>query len=187
MRERSANLIIFIFWGSLCLGLGNSRCLAADPSDDKVPEQVRSGLERYCFECHGDKKAKKDLRLNQFTTIESVLSEKRLWDRVLAHVRDAQMPPEDADTQLSSEEREVLLNGIESMLKEVDWDRFQRPGREMIARLTRREYRNTMRDLLGLDLHSGVGFVEDGEGESWLWKARRWKNILMLPSVQLRE
>ena len=166
MRERSANLIIFIFWGSLCLGLGNSRCLAADPSDDKVPEQVRSGLERYCFECHGDKKAKKDLRLNQFTTIESVLSEKRLWDRVLAHVRDAQMPPEDADTQLSSEEREVLLNGIESMLKEVDWDRFQRPGREMIARLTRREYRNTMRDLLGLDLHSGVGFVEDGEGES---------------------
>ena len=100
-----------------------SPVLAADPAGDKIPEPLRSGLERFCFECHGDQKAKKDLHLNQFATIESVLSEKRIWDRVLVHVRDGHMPPEDADVQPSKEERNALASDIEEMWNEVDWER----------------------------------------------------------------
>ena len=150
----------------LYMGPGSLGALAVDASSDEVPASVYSGLQRFCFECHGDNKAKEDLNLQQFDTIESVLREKRKWDRVLNHLREGQMPTDEAKTQPSPKEREALVNDIEKMLREVDWNRYRRPGRETIARLTRQEYRNTMSDLLGLNLHSDEGFVEDGEGES---------------------
>lgn len=172
MEKRSTNRLIGVVLSSLWWGMSVSHCLADDTKaanespDDKLPGPLVAGLQRYCFECHGEKKAKKDLRLDKFTTLESVLKEKRAWDRVLAHVRNQEMPPEDADVQLGEKEREALVGVISGMLEEADWERYRRPGREIIARLTRGEYRNTMRDLLGIDLHPEEGFGIDGEGES---------------------
>ncbi|NOX99728.1 MAG: DUF1592 domain-containing protein, partial [Verrucomicrobia bacterium] len=184
MRRRSTDFIFTICGALLCFGAASSSVQAADSSGDEISVQVLSGLKRYCFECHGDTKAKKDLRLDQFTTVESVLAEKRLWSRVLAHVRDEQMPPDDADTQPSERERGALVGDIEQMLDVVDWDRYRRAGREMIARLTRLEYRYTMRDLLGLDLHSDEGFAEDGEGESGF---RNDRASLMMGAAQVEK
>lgn len=158
--------------------------LRAEPSADALPAEVMESLQRFCFECHGEKKAKKDLRLNQFETLESVLREKRLWGRVLAHLRDGEMPPEEADVLPTREERASLVSEIEGMLAGVDWVRYRRPGREGIARLTRMEYRNTMSDLLGLDLHPDGNFAEDGEGESGF---RNDRASLQLGAVQVEK
>ena len=55
------------------------------------------------------------------------------------------MPPADAD-QPSADERRALVTGIREWLKAA-----QRPGSPVLRRLTRLEYNNTVRDLLGLD------------------------------------
>ncbi|MFK5922702.1 MAG: DUF1592 domain-containing protein [Verrucomicrobiota bacterium] len=133
---------------------------------DALPVALHADLQRYCFDCHGEKKAKKKLRLDQFDTVESVLKGKRVWDRVLFHIREGQMPPDDAELVPGSSERQVLLGRIEKMLDEVDWEDYRRPGREVLARLSRQQYRFTMRDLLGIDLQVGETFGEEGEGAS---------------------
>lgn len=162
---RRVTVLLVLVCASAVMGGWRAGVWAA-PSDDHLPAQVREGLQRFCIECHGDKKAKKDLRLNQFVTIESVLRERRVWNRVLAHVMDGQMPPEEADLVPDKEEREALAFSIKGVLNEVDWERYRRPGREVSARLTRQQYKNTMSDLLGIDLHPEEDFVADGEGES---------------------
>ena len=48
----------------------------------------------------------------------------------------------------------------------IDTAQPPNPGHVTIPRLTRDEYNNTLRDLLGIDFHPGDGFTADGEGSS---------------------
>ncbi|MCF6310970.1 MAG: DUF1592 domain-containing protein [Verrucomicrobiales bacterium] len=139
---------------------------AAENQSDAIAQPLLEDLRRFCFECHGEKEAEKDLRLDVFLSVESVLKEKALWNRVLTHIREQQMPPDEAELVLPEAKRVRLIAGIEKMLQDVDWQRYRRPGRVLAARLTRVQYRNTMRDLLGLDLHPHRALLEDGEGRS---------------------
>ncbi len=168
MESCFTNRVVAAVLSSLYLGVAWVPCAAGggEAAGDKLSGQLLSGLQRYCFECHSEKRAKKDLRLDQFTTVESVLREEKVWQRVLDHLENREMPPDDADVQLGDKKRGALVAEIDQILNEADWERYRRPGWESVARLTRGEYGNTMRDLLGIDLHSERGFVIDGEGES---------------------
>ena len=73
------------------------------------------------------------------------------------------MPPEDpAPTEA---ERRQLIAWVEQGVK-IDWSKVRNPGRVTIPRLTREEYDNTMRDLLGIDVQPGKALTPDGEGTS---------------------
>ena len=60
------------------------------------------------------------------------------------------------------------VDWLEHTLNEIDWSKVKNAGHVTLPRLTKEEYNNTMRDLLGIDIRPGNAFLEDGEGKAGL-------------------
>ena len=90
-------------------------------------------------------------------------TEGKSWKKVIEKLVDEEMPTE--DPQPSTEERQLLIDWLNDATA-IDYSKIKHPGHVTIPRLTREEYNNTMRDLLGVDLKPGSGFSPDGEGGS---------------------
>ncbi len=108
----------------------------------------------YCLECHNSDDATGGLNLEDFDM--SVASEDAAWDtttweKMVKRLRARQMPPADADRP-TEESYLAVLGHLESVLDETA-RKFPRPGRtEAVRRLNRSEYRNSVRDLLAVNI-----------------------------------
>ena len=120
-------------------------------------------LERYCFDCHSGDGAEADLRLDTFSTIVQMRDSRATWLKVLSQLRAQHMPPADND-QPTADERELLVGWIDQTVNTVDCDGPVSPGRVTLRRLNRHEYRNTIRDLLGVDYQPADDFPADDVG-----------------------
>ncbi|HEX3133626.1 MAG TPA: DUF1592 domain-containing protein [Planctomycetota bacterium] len=110
-------------------------------------DQLKPLLATYCVECHGGAKTKGDLDLATMRTGVAAIDARSLWARVRTEVKNGTMPPEKSK-QLGDNERQTLLVWIAG-LKRLD---APDPGRVTIRRLNRLEYRNTISDLLGVEV-----------------------------------
>lgn len=116
---------------------------------DEFTEKIVPFFEENCYDCHdGDTiDPKGDFDIFPFYTTADAEGN---FDAML-HVRDAlhyrEMPPHDRD-QPSDEARQGVVDWLNAnlLLREGDRD----PGPPRMRRLTRLEYNNTVRDLLGL-------------------------------------
>ena len=70
--------------------------------------------------------------------------------KALDAIEGFEMPPGDGD-QPSSDERRQLAAGIREWLARPTLGTHRDPGRPILRRMTRLEYNNTVRDLLGLE------------------------------------
>lgn len=122
------------------------------PAPVAYATHVRPLLAKYCVSCHGPKKAKANLDFSKYPTEASVLAARKLWKRVLDQIQSLQMPPEDSARQPKPAERELLASWIEAAILRPDPNAPPDPGRVVLRRLNRAEYRNTIRDLLGVEL-----------------------------------
>ena len=125
---------------------------------------VRPLLEEYCFRCHGENKQKGDVQLSSFHSKRMMIEEHELWREVIHQIKSEEMP--DEEPLPSPQERALLVDWLEQTLNEIDWAKVKNPGHVTMPRLTKTEYNNTMRDLLGVDIRPGDYFSEDGEGLS---------------------
>ncbi|NQV28940.1 MAG: DUF1592 domain-containing protein [Rhodopirellula sp.] len=120
-------------------------------------------LQKYCVKCHQGEKPKGEFDLTHFKTVEQIKKSREEWRNVLLVVSEEEMPP--AEPLPTAAERQKLVDWLTDVTK-IDWSKVKNPGHVTIPRLTRDEYNNTMRDLLGVDLRPGARFSEDGEGNS---------------------
>jgi hypothetical protein len=102
--------------------------------------EVRPLLEKYCAGCHSGTKAAAGVNLRGDVKLP-------VWHKALQMVEAGQMPPTGAPKP-SNAEREKIQAGLEALLESPEQ---RNPGRPVLRRLTRLEYNNTIRDLLGLD------------------------------------
>ena len=130
----------------------------------KFRTEIQPLLEKYCYDCHGDGSDKGGVRLDIFDTKEA-LHNHELWLRAMRNVRAGIMPPPDTD-QLSKEEIEKLVTWIKREGMELDPAKPD-PGRATVRRLNRIEYRNTVRDLLGVDFDTAKEFPADDTGHGF--------------------
>ncbi len=142
------------------LGAGVTPVSAAERADLQFEELVRPMLEDRCFACHGNgiKKGGVDLE-------GARAEDQKLWGAVLKNVRSGIMPPADKPRPTNAE-----LARLESWIKFValgidptDPD----PGRVTVRRLNRVEYRNTIRDLIGVDFDTTTEFPADDTGHGF--------------------
>ena len=59
-----------------------------------------------------------------------------------------------------------MVDWVREALESIDWSKHRRLGRVTLPRLTKLEYNNTLRDLLGVDLRAGDKLLDDGQGTS---------------------
>lgn len=136
-----------------------SRAAAGD-----FAQEVRPVLEKYCFKCHGAEKPKGGVQLHEAGDLTALYRDPGMWDRVLVELHDAAMPPE-TKPQPSAEERQRVVAWLEKALNDPDPAALPPdPGRPVLHRLSRDEYNNTIRDLLGLDTQPANEFPPDGGG-----------------------
>lgn len=125
-------------------------------------EQIRPILEAYCYNCHGYGASEGGRTLDHFASDRAMLANRELWWAVLKNVRAGVMPPPGEDRP-DEAERELLFNWIKFDALQLD-PQNPDPGRVTIRRLNRVEYRNTIRDLLGVDYDTTDAFPADDSG-----------------------
>ncbi|MGB0775312.1 MAG: DUF1592 domain-containing protein, partial [Akkermansiaceae bacterium] len=130
-------------------------------------EDIHPMLEHYCYDCHGDGSSKGKLDREAYPDIASMRANPKVWEHILARVNYHLMPPP-KEEQPTTDERQKISAWINQAVFPIDPDD---PGQSAIRRLNRTEYRNTLRDLLGVRLDveqllppddSGYGFDNIG-------------------------
>ena len=169
-----------------CLGVGAANVGAAEDvaaSREQIfQQQVRPLLAKYCYDCHGNGAAVGDVRLDEFETSLQAQKARTTWLRVRQKIDNGEMPPADAD-QPTADERQAVSSLIDQVLNAVDCEKEARPGRVTIRRLNRVEYRNTIRDLLGIDYAPAADFPADDVGYGF----DNMADVLSLPPILLEK
>ncbi|MCY4030352.1 MAG: DUF1592 domain-containing protein [Acidobacteria bacterium] len=137
-------------------GLAAALCLIPHASHAQSPPGAappRDFVQRYCVACHNDRGFERGavpISL-QGLDFEDVGAHAELWEDVLRKVRSGMMPPP-AARRPDDAARGAWLGWLETELDRAAEVRPPR-GRPMtVHRLNRVEYRNAVRDLLGLDV-----------------------------------
>jgi len=118
--------------------------------ETRYQKDVRPILETLCFECHDADTQKGDIRLDTLGGGLTDASNATAWHDVLDQLSLGEMPPKKS-TQPTSEQRRILTTWIGDALREAASAQRFADGRVVMRRLTRYEYANTMRDLLGIE------------------------------------
>ncbi len=144
-RVVSAAIGTAVIWGTAGAGMP----LAAEPAG-AAPAGRRQLLDRYCVTCHNDRLETGGLSLETID-LTNVAGQAAVWEKVVGKLRAGAMPP-----QPRPRPDRAAYDGFRTWL-ETELDRAAaddlRPGRtEALHRLSRTEYSNVIRDLVGLDV-----------------------------------
>ena len=124
---------------------------AAEPPHATLDAKHRAFFKDNCLKCHNAEKQKGKVRLDDIAfTVDSV-QKADLWQKVLNSINSGEMPPEDED-QPDSVVKTDFLDDLSRMLVAARGRLSDSGGTIAMRRLNRREYKNTIRDLLGVDI-----------------------------------
>jgi hypothetical protein len=136
---------------------------ASDPQAvERYRKDIQPILAKYCFDCHADGGKKGNVSFDIFKSDDELVSKIELWYAVLKNTRANIMPPAKRDRP-TAEEQQVLERWIKYSAFGLD-PKDPDPGRVTLHRLNRIEYRNTMRELLGVDFDTDKEFPPDDIG-----------------------
>ena len=124
-------------------------------------------MEKYCFSCHTGDQPAAEVSLDVFSDERSLIENRDIWDRVLDMVATGSMPPSESEVQPPLEESEAFVAHIEAIFEHADRTAKPDPGRITVRRLNRVEYKNTVRDMLGVDFDPTENFPADDVGHGF--------------------
>ena len=157
-----------VMWLGLAFGIESiaptAPALAAEGESaaERFRDQVEPILAEYCYGCHGLGIKKGNVTLDDFPTDESILARKELWNSALKNVRSGLMPPA-GKPRPTPDQLKILEHWIKRDAFDLD-PGDPDPGRVTLRRLNRVEYRNTVRDLMGIDYRTDEEFPADDTG-----------------------
>jgi mono/diheme cytochrome c family protein len=120
-------------------------------------------LTKHCITCHGPTKKRADLVLHVYRDEASVLKDRKRWETILKMVQSGEMPPAKRKRPAPAEV-EAFIQSVHAVFERADRAAGRDPGRVTIRRLNRAEYRNTIRDLVGVDFDPAEDFPADDVG-----------------------
>ncbi|MCC9655975.1 DUF1592 domain-containing protein [Rhodopirellula halodulae] len=150
----------------LLASIGGVSVFGDDPLESTFQQTVQPFLRTHCVECHDSDSAQGDLDLTTDQNVDDVVGRFRHWAVVLERLRAGDMPPEDAGSQPSDEQRQAMIRWIET-LKQAEAKRTAGdPGLVLARRLSSAEYNRTIRDLTGVDIQPAADFPIDPANEA---------------------
>ncbi len=158
MRKYAWLAVLFI------TGWGAAAAAGAEPPD--FARGVWAFLENHCVGCHGGDEPQAELTLERLRDPASLGPNRKTWEKIVAMTRAGEMPPE-SEPRPAPEDVEAFVATLQAAFAEVDRNAKPDPGRVAMRRLNRTEYRNTVRDLLGVDFDPTEDFPADDIGHGF--------------------
>jgi hypothetical protein len=121
-------------------------------------------LRQTCSQCHNENLASGGVNLRPLERRESFSSQREQWETVLRKLKTGEMPPPAVQKPAGLPS---MVRVIEGELERLDRNTKPDPGRVTARRLNRTEYRNTIRDLLGVEFQATQEFPTDDSGEGF--------------------
>jgi hypothetical protein len=135
---------------------------ATAASDPATIEKQRAWVKQYCVTCHNTRNplpANDPVNL-ETASLDDVTKDADTWERVLRKVNVRAMPPQGMPHP--TEPSYAEFTGWLTSALDRSWQGKATPGRYVVHRLNRVEYRNAVRDLLALDVDVSALLPNDG-------------------------
>jgi len=138
---------------------------AAAPAPTVDPAQVdrqKAWVKQYCVSCHNTRNplpANDPVNL-ETASLDDVTKDAATWERVLRKLNVRAMPPQGMPHPAEASYTE--FTGWLTASLDSAWQGKATPGRYVVHRLNRVEYRNAIRDLLSLDVDVSSLLPNDG-------------------------
>ncbi|MEO6788132.1 MAG: DUF1587 domain-containing protein, partial [Chthoniobacteraceae bacterium] len=154
---------------ALCLG-GIVKAGESPSSLTGREKLVKPFFAEHCTKCHGEKKQKGDLRVD--TLVIDYDSPKTMgnWEEIMNRINSGDMPPDDVEKRPKPDDIARVADWIAGQLHEADSAKQAGAGEKVAFRkLSREEYANTIRDLLGVkfDVTDPTGLPEDPDWQGF--------------------
>ena len=178
MLSRRSVAISLLF---ACLSLTGKVCAA----EDARSTLVAPFFQEHCNRCHGEKKQKGDLRVDDLKVDLQSPATMAHWEEIMNRINSGDMPPDD-EPRPNPAEISRVADWIVQQLRESESVRQSSAGEAVAFRkLTRDEYANTIRELLGVnfDVKAPSGLPEDPD-----WKGfERIGSVLTLSPAHIEK
>jgi len=115
----------------------------------RAAEPYDAFLEKHCISCHGPEKEKGDLRIDRLSRDFKVGADTHHWAEMIEQVNSGEMPPK-KEKQPTQAEIAAFVTSLDSRIKEGRAARMAARPAVAHYRLSRKEYQNTVYDLLGV-------------------------------------
>lgn len=125
---------------------------AADPAQPMMGEQHRALLKENCLSCHNETKKKGGIRLDDLPFAVNNGQAAERWQQVLDQMNSGDMPPED-EKQPEKSAKANFLDDLAHVMVAARRTLADQQGEITMRRLNRREYQNTLRELLGVEIN----------------------------------
>jgi hypothetical protein len=132
---------------------------------EKFEAGIKPILSENCSSCHADGSAEGSFSLDALLHEQDPSKRNTQWHRVLKQLQADLMPPRE-EPQPSDEQVQSVLDWIKFDAFEIDPQNVN-PGKVTVRRLNRAEYRNTIRDLIGVDYDTDMNFPADDTGRGF--------------------
>ncbi len=129
---------------------------APTPNPGRAPEAVlgdkhRPLLDTHCKGCHGPEKQKGKFRVDDLSYRITDPQTAERWQKVLDALNSGEMPPEE-EKQPGAQQKADLLDELAHALVAARRSLSDQHGLITLRRLNQREFKNTIRSLLGVDV-----------------------------------
>ena len=124
-------------------------------------------IEKHCARCHGPEKEKGDLRFDKLSHDFNLGADTHHWAEAMEQVNSGEMPPKkDKEPKPTQAEIAAFVSDLDARLKEGKAARMAARPPVTHYRLSRKEYQNTVYDLLGARYNPAA---PGGLNEDSLW------------------
>jgi mono/diheme cytochrome c family protein len=131
----------------------------------KLDERHRQLLSANCFACHGLETQEAGVRLDDLPLTIATVANAERWQKVLNVINSGEMPPKE-EPQLDPQAKLEFLAELSQQMVVARKALADQGGRITMRRLSRREYANTIQDLLGVEPDLTY-LPEDGKSRSF--------------------
>ncbi len=144
----------------MCLLLSSRVALAVSSFE----KELLPYLENHCLRCHSEEKQEGEFRIDNLSR-EVGLKDTPHWAEIIERINSGEMPPEDVPKRPTADESAKIVQWLAARIKEGEAARMARRNRVSYHRLTREEYVNSVRELIGVEYDAADpgGLLEDPE------------------------
>jgi mono/diheme cytochrome c family protein len=133
----------------------------------QAAEPYEAFIQKHCVRCHGPEKEKGDLRFDKLSRDFKLGADTHHWAEAMENVNSGEMPPKkDKEPKPTQAEIAAFVASLDGALKEGRASRMAARPSVTHYRLSRKEYQNTVYDLLGARYNPAV---PGGLNEDSLW------------------